>query len=233
MRWNFRTREFEDLTIKELREIVEGPLGAADGSDESEECWRSCQELDPPPGLEDLGVGVQAEWFDNPEANLWEEESSDKPADLVGCAWRSEPEKWKDRNWVKVDSVVDSGASTPVAPPTMVPNVPIRSSEGQRRGQKFTSASKHKLPNLGQQKIYACTEDGEETSVLFQIADASKLLASVSAICERGNRVTFGRSGGVVKNLKTGKEIPLYKKNGIYILSLWLMDSADEDFARP
>ena len=69
--------------------------------------------------------------------------------------------------------------------------------------------------------------------MLFQIADVSKPLVSVLAICERGNRVIFGRSGGVVKNHKTGKEILFYKKNGIYVLSLWLMDSADEDFARP
>ena len=47
-----------------------------------------------------------------------------------------------------------------------------------------------------------------------------------------GNRVIFGKSGGVVKNLRTGKEIPFYKKNGIYVMSMWLMDSSEQDFAR-
>ena len=104
-------------------------------------------------------------------------------------------------------------------------------SEGSRRGQQYTSASKHRLKNLGQQQIQACTEDGDPTSVLFQIADVTKPLVSVSSICERGNRVIFGRSGGVVKNLQTGREIPFYRKNGIYVLSLWLCDAESAGFA--
>ena len=126
--------------------------------------------------------------------------------------WRSDPETWENRKWVKVESVVDSGASQPVAPPTMAPNVPIVPSEGSRRGQRYTSASKHRLANLGEQSICACTEEGDMTGVKFQIADVSKPLVSVSALCEKGNRVIFGRSGGVVKNLRTGKETPFFQE---------------------
>ena len=128
--------------------------------------------------------------------------------------------------------MVDSGASAPVAPPTMLPNVTVRPSPGSKRGQKFTSASKHKLNNLGEQRIMACTEEGDEGEVLFQIADVSKPLVSVSSICERGNRVIFGKSGGVVYNLKTGSQVPFYRRNGIYVLSMWLQDS-DADVQGP
>ena len=71
------------------------------------------------------------------------------------------------------------------------------------------------------------------TEVLFQIAEVTKPLVSVSAICERGNRVIFGKSGGVVKNLKTGAETPFYKENGIYVLTMWLQDEEGERFHRP
>ena len=128
---------------------------------------------------------------------------------------------------------MDSGASAPVAPPTMMPNVKVVPSEGSRRGQRWSSASKHEIKNLGEQHLKACTEDGDETAVLFQIADVSKPLVSVSAICERGNRVIFGRNGGVVQNLQNGKLIPFQRRNGIYILSLWLEDSDASDFHRP
>ena len=133
---------------------------------------------------------------------------------------------------MNVDSVMDSGAAAPVAPLSMLPHVTIQPSPGSQRGQTYTSASKHKVKNLGQQRIRACTEDGDETQVLFQIADVSKPLVSVASICERGSRVLFGRSGGVVIDMKSGKEIPIYKRNGIYVLSLWLMDSDDPDSAR-
>ena len=73
------------------------------------------------------------------------------------------------------------------------------------------------------------------TDVLFQIAEVTKPLISVSALCARGNRVIFGRAGGIVKNLRTGREIPFYKRNGIYVLSMWLLDESDESpsFTRP
>ena len=134
---------------------------------------------------------------------MWEEEESNE---LLGFSWRSEPETWEHKKWVRVESVMDSGAAAPVAPPSMLPNVKVEPSPGSIRGQNFTSASKHRLKNLGQQKINAFTDEGDPTSVLFQIADVSKPLVSVASICERGNRVIFGKAGGVVQHLTTGKE---------------------------
>ena len=153
---------------------------------------------------------VAKKWYDEAEGvvNPLIDEDADG-GELYGSEWRQEPEG----EWVKVESVMDSGASAPVAPPTMAPKAPIRPSEGSRRGQKYTSASKHKLPNLGEQLLRAVTEDGAETSVLFQIADVSRPLVSVSAICEMGNRVIFGKGGGAVQNLATGRETPFHRKN--------------------
>ena len=117
-----------------------------------------------------------------------------------------------------------------MAPPSMAPKVNIRPSEGSRRGQKFTSTSKHRLPNLGEQLLEAVTESGDETNVLFQIADVNRPLVSMSAICEMRNRVIFGRSGGVVQNLSTGVETPFHRKNGIYVLSLWVKNEERQGF---
>ena len=129
--------------------------------------------------------------------------------------------------------MVDSGASVPVVPPSMLPNVKVIPSEGSRRGQKFTSASKHKLKNLGEQRAKAYTEQCEAAEVLFQIADVSKPLVSVSAICERGNRVIFGRGGGVIQNLETGQEIPFERKGGIYAIGLWVRGAMNGGAAQP
>ena len=65
------------------------------------------------------------------------------------------------------------GVFSPVAPPGTVSK-----SDGSRRGQSFTSSWKHKLGNLGEQRIGACIEDGDETEVLFQ-AGVSKPLVSL------------------------------------------------------
>ena len=193
------------------------------GSSDEEEPQRPV----PPPGLEAKGFDLCC--FNDIDGNMDQEEGGKD--ETLSMAWKSEPEEWNNQKWVKVKSIMDSGASAPVAPPDMLPHVTVRESPGSKRGQTFSSASKHKLKNLGEQRIYTCTEEGEETEILFQIADISKPLVSVSSICEKGNRVLFGRAGGVVINGKTGAQIPFYKENGVYVLSMWMQD-ADADFGR-
>ena len=95
---------------------------------------------------------------------------------------------------------------------------------------------KTQIEKPGEQRVEACTEDGHETEVLFQIADVSRPLVSVSGVCERRSRVIFGRAGGVVQCLSTGREAPFYKRNGIYVLSMWFLDEKDaspQPFRRP
>ena len=238
------TKEFENMRVHELRSAVgclrsmhtstwepidgqETSSSSIDGSGNAEcGAGRNCLDL--------LGGGGM-DWIDaDPELHIFENEEEER--DLMNINWRSEADTWQGKRWIKVESVVDSGAAAPVAPPTMAPHVQIEESEGSKRGQKWTSASKHKLKNLGQQRIHAATESGNPTDVLFQIAEVGKPLVSVSAICERGNRVIFGKGGGVVKNVRTGAETPFYRKNGVYIMSLWLMDephSQESPFTRP
>ena len=137
-------------------------------------------------------------WYDlspddllNPLFESPPEGDEDEPSELFGT-WRHE----EPGGWVRVEGVMDFGASAPVAPPSMCPHAALNPSEGSRRGQTYTSASKHKMPNLGEQLLRAQTESGEDTTVLFQVADVSRPLISVSAICEMGNRVIFGRGEG-------------------------------------
>jgi hypothetical protein len=223
---------FDEYTIKELRQVVAQEESVSD-------CMPRKVVLREPEDKVKLESHLpDQEWMDQ-QCNILEPVefapkggSPPSAKDLLGLSWKSDPEEYKDRRWVKVDSVMDSGASAPVAPPQMMPSIPIEQSEGSRRGQCYASASKHKLMNLGQQKIKACTEAGEETEVLFQIADVSKPLVSVSAICERGNRVIFGQNGGFVQNLRTGGLIPFERRNGIYVLSLWMEEGSDAGFTR-
>ena len=143
------------------------------------------------------------------------------PSDQIfGMDWRSEHEG----NWLRVDAVVDSGAAKPVAPPHMAPGHVIEDSPGSKAGKNFSAANGAPLPNLGQQQLSMYTDEGMETSVLFQLCDVTRPLLSVSAICDYGNRVVFGRGGGIIYNLDTGLEIPFARQGGIYSIGLWVCD---------
>ena len=57
----------------------------------------------------------------------------------------------------------------------------------------------------------------------IQITDGvQRALFSVAKITDRGNRVVFGRGGGVIHNLNTDALTPFKRVGGIYALDLWV-----------
>jgi hypothetical protein len=120
--------------------------------------------------------------------------------------------------------LIDSGACESVTPSSAFKDFPIEESQGHIDGTNYVSASGTDIPNEGQQIIPAVTEDKMACQFTFQVAAVTRPILSVSRICERGNEVEFSRDGkgGVIRHVKTQKEIPFIKKNGIYVLKLWI-----------
>ena len=118
----------------------------------------------------------------------------------------------------------------------MCPDYEIKPSPGSRRGQHFISASKDRIPNVGEQVLNVVTEDGSEGRIKYQVADISRPLNAVSDICDGGNRVIFGKSGGIIYNISSGKETYFNREEGIDILICWVKPSGLEsngDYTRP
>ena len=74
----------------------------------------------------------------------------------------------------------------------------------------------------------ALTEDKTSCTFTFQVGDVTRPILAVSRICERGNEVEFSKDGkgGVIRHVKSKKEIPFVKKNGVYVLRLWIPRTA-------
>ena len=134
---------------------------------------------------------------------------------------------WKDEShpmWVRIRTVMDSGAADSVAPPTLAPQVDITESAGSRRGQCYVSASGTRLANMGQKVLNVTTNEGKDTTVLYQIAEVSRPLTSVSATCDKGNWVVYTPKGGFIYNMQTGERTSFERQGGIYQLDLWVRD---------
>ena len=86
------------------------------------------------------------------------------------------------------------------------------------------------MPNVGEQNICVCTEQGQQAPMTFQITDVNKPLWAVSEICDRGNRVIFGKAGGVIQNLRSGNLTPFSRSNGIYTIDFWI---PSDDVSKP
>ena len=99
--------------------------------------------------------------------------------------------------FLKVKSVLDSGATDSCAPDCMCPEVKSGPSEGSRRGQMYTAAGGKKIANEGEKDITMVTGPSE-------IVQICKLLTFQTALqCEADllggkHRVLFGAQGGVI-----------------------------------
>ena len=94
----------------------------------------------------------------------------------------------------------------------MCPQYEVRSSPGSRRRQGYVAASGDVIPNLGEQVLEVVTDGGNEGRVVYQSADVSRALNSVSEICDAGaatgQYVLFTKWGGEVRNPETGRRVP-------------------------
>ena len=64
--------------------------------------------------------------------------------------------------WIRTKSVMDSGCGESVIPLDVVPSYEIRESPGSKRGQHYLAASKHTIPNLGEQILSIVSDEANE-----------------------------------------------------------------------
>ena len=135
--------------------------------------------------------------------------------------------KTEHEGWTKVRVIPDSGAIESVAPSGMAPLYEVQPSEGSMRGQKYVTASGDEIDNEGQQTIPSVGEDGRVVRHTWQMAPVTRPLQSVGELCDDGNRVVFGRSGGMVENLHSGAVTYFTREQGTYLLDLWIPPASE------
>ena len=124
--------------------------------------------------------------------------------------------------WEEIELAVDSGASESVVPPTLPESVPTVEGPASKRGVMYEVASGHQIPNEGEKRFNAITEEGSEKKMTIQVCDVNQGLLSVAKMVAAGNRVVFSASGSFVQDEQTGDTMELVEKGGMYMLRLWV-----------
>ena len=70
------------------------------------------------------------------------------------------------------------------------------------------------MPNYGEQRIQAKSNNGIGMSIIAQVTDVKKPLISVQEMCKKGNHVIFRENGPIIRNEKIGIEIEKAQRNG-------------------
>ena len=86
--------------------------------------------------------------------------------------------------WQCISIAVDSGAAETVIPHNLVKHHPIRDTDASRSGLNYVSATGDPIPNLGEQRLPMCTQEGTFRSMTFQAAPVERALGSVKRMCK-------------------------------------------------
>ena len=127
-----------------------------------------------------------------------------------------------DGKWEQIELAVDSGASESVIPPGMLDCIPTQAGEASRRGVKYEVANGEQIPNEGEKRFTAVTEEGSSKGMVLQVCDVNQGLLSTAKMTKAGNRVVFDEDGSYIENKASGHKTWMKERAGMYMIKLWV-----------
>ena len=148
--------------------------------------------------------------------NICEEDDSDDELDVAGSGDVDKPFVEK-----TIQIAIDSGAGKNVTPPEVLDGYTVSPSYGSRHNKHFVAANGGKILNLGETELNFNDGAGSRMRSTFQVAEVSRMLYSVSQLCDAGCDVAFTKTEGKVT--KDGKLLATFpRKGGLYVMTTTL-----------
>ena len=143
---------------------------------------------------------------------------------------------------VQVQIAMDSGCGKHVSPPSLIPGYKAAPSVSSRQGRHFIGAGGDRILNHGEVEINLCTGASAGNTKIhskFQVADVTRMLMSVSQVCDNDCTVQFDKHKGWVTD-KNGKVTATFPRvGGLYVAEMTLKNpnahkgGPKSDFLRP
>jgi hypothetical protein len=124
--------------------------------------------------------------------------------------------------WEEIEMAVDSGATETVVNEDDLPSIEVKAGAASRRGTEYEVANGVRIPNLGEKKFVAYTEEGSMRSLTAQVCDVNKPLLSVRKVMAGGSRVVFDEDGSYIESKATGERTWLKESGGMFMLKMWV-----------
>ena len=90
--------------------------------------------------------------------------------------------------WQEVEIAFDSRAAEKLVSEDVIKSAEIREAPASRRGDKYGVTNGIHIPNVCENIFQAVTGDGFSGSIVAQVFDVNKPLATASRVVEDGNR---------------------------------------------
>ena len=116
----------------------------------------------------------------------------------------------------------------------MFPDLKLLETEASRTKKAYAAADGGEIINEGEKTIEFVTNEGKSKKVKVQVAKVTKLLLSAAKVVKAGYKVELDGDNPMIKNVRAGEEIKIKKKNGIYVMDLWIdTEKMGRVFSRP
>ena len=101
-------------------------------------------------------------------------------------------------------------------------SIELKEGAASRRGTEYEVANGVRIPNLGEKRFIAYTEEGSMRSLTAQVCDVNKPLLSVRKVIAGGSRVVFDEEGSYIESKATGERTWLKEQGGMFMLKMWV-----------
>ena len=127
-----------------------------------------------------------------------------------------------------IEALMDSGAGECVCGPGHFQAISVRAEAGRPgEGVEHICADGGRIPNIGEELVPGLTDDGDKSKVNFQVCDVDRPLIAVSKLTAAGDDVWLGENHGFITHARSGKHTTFFKKNGVYVLRIWVPRSSE------
>lgn len=141
---------------------------------------------------------------------------------MLNAVSTTQPEEvWND--YEMVEAVIDSGAGECVCGPQHFPGIDMKVDPARASaGVEYICADGARILNMGEKLIPGLSDEGSRLSINFQVTQVDRPLLAVSKLTSAGHSVWLGNEQGVITHGSTGKQTHFQKRNGIYVLRIWV-----------
>ena len=124
--------------------------------------------------------------------------------------------------WELIEFAVDSGATETVVGEEMLSSVETKEGKASKRGVEYEVANGVRIPNMGEKKFEATSEEGTKRFITAQVCDVNKALMSVKKVMKAGNIVVFDDEGSYIEDKLTNERMWMNEENGMFMLNMWV-----------
>ena len=126
-----------------------------------------------------------------------------------------------DDGWEEIEFTLDSGATETVMGEDMLSSVEAKEGAASMGGVEYEIATGELIPNLGEKKFQAVSQEGVTPSITAQVCAVNKALMSVKKVMRADNRVVFDEEGTYIEDKVTGEKIWATDDGGMIMLKMW------------